>query len=79
MAPEEAIMDYSSAEIGRTNGGWLYRNQNQPYCKQSPYWKCWEEAPWSALTGRESHLEMKWQVNSENNDIDTQTSDSKHT
>jgi hypothetical protein len=26
--------------------------KTNPYCKQSPYRKCWEEAPWSALTGR---------------------------
>jgi hypothetical protein len=66
-----------------------------PYRKQSPYRKCWEEAPWSALTGRVSqleisrqayveksqpmHLEMKQQANSEHDDMDTQTSDSNHT
>jgi len=69
--------------------------KNNPNYKHSPYWKCWEEAHWSALTGRESpldishqvygengqpmQLEMQRQVNSENNDMDTQTSDSKHT
>jgi len=68
--------------------------KTNPYCKQSLYRKCWEEAPWSALTGRElqleisqqsymeksqpMHLEMKRQVNSENDDVDTQTSDNKH-
>ena len=29
-----------------------------PYCKKSPYRKCREEAPWSALTDRESQLEI---------------------
>jgi len=69
--------------------------KNNPNYKQSPYRKCWEEAPWCALTGKESqleisqqayveksqpiHLEVKRQVNSENDDTDTQTSDSKHT
>jgi len=69
--------------------------QTNPYCKQSLNRKCWEKAPWSALTGRESHLEispqayvvksqpvrleMKLQVNSENDDMDSETSDSKHT
>jgi hypothetical protein len=32
--------------------------KNNPYRKQSPYRKCWEEAPWSALTRRESQLEI---------------------
>jgi hypothetical protein len=66
-----------------------------PCCKHSVYRKCWEEEPWSVLTGRESqldisqqayveksqpmHQELKRQVNSENNATDTQTSDSKHT
>jgi len=29
-----------------------------PYNKQSQYRKCWEEAPWSALTGSESQLQI---------------------
>jgi len=32
--------------------------KTNPYCKQSPYRKYWEEAPWSALTGRESQLDI---------------------
>jgi len=75
-------------------------------CKQSPYWKCWEEVSWCALRSRELRLEaswwrslgsdqlqsaqtygvksqpvyqeMKWQVNSENLNVDMQTCNSKY-
>jgi len=33
-----------------------------PYPLQSLYWKCWEEAPWSAHTSRELQLEISWWV-----------------
>jgi hypothetical protein len=33
-----------------------------PYCKQSAYQKCWEEAPWSTLPGKESQLESSQQA-----------------
>jgi len=42
------------AQMGMT----IPESKINPYRKQSPYRKCWEEAPWSTLTGRESQLEI---------------------
>jgi len=57
-----AAMDYSSAELRRTNGDDRTGINSNPNHKQSPYQKCWEETPWSALTGRGSQLEISQQA-----------------